>query len=141
MSKKLYRSRVDRKIAGVCGGVGEYFGVDPTLVRILAILLVFADGIGLIAYIVAWIIMPHRPFGMEETKPVYDNNQWKKFWPGVLLIGLGIIFLLKNIYWWFDFWDFFWPAILIAVGLALILHRKSGSIDTTGPIHNAGEVN
>jgi phage shock protein PspC (stress-responsive transcriptional regulator) len=59
--KKLYRSKTDRKIAGVCGGLGEYFGVDSTLVRLAAVVLIFASGAGLIAYIVAWAIIPERP--------------------------------------------------------------------------------
>ncbi|MEC9490376.1 MAG: PspC domain-containing protein [Halanaerobiales bacterium] len=59
--KKLYRSKKDRKIGGVCGGIAEYFGVDSTLVRLAAVVLIFASGAGLIAYIVAWAIIPERP--------------------------------------------------------------------------------
>lgn len=59
--KKLYRSREDKKIAGVCGGIAEYFGVDPTLVRLAAVLFIFASGAGLIAYVIAWAIIPERP--------------------------------------------------------------------------------
>jgi phage shock protein PspC (stress-responsive transcriptional regulator) len=57
--KKLLRSRNDRWIAGVCGGVGEYAGVDPNLVRLLAVVAaVFTGGTLFLAYIVAWIVMP-----------------------------------------------------------------------------------
>lgn len=57
--KRLVRSRDDRWLAGVCGGVGEYAGVDPNLVRLLAIVgAVFSAGTLLLAYIVAWIVMP-----------------------------------------------------------------------------------
>jgi phage shock protein PspC (stress-responsive transcriptional regulator) len=66
MNKRLYRSRVNSKIAGVCGGLGEYFGIDPTFVRIIAVLLIFADGVGVLAYIIAWIIMSKRPLILEE---------------------------------------------------------------------------
>ncbi|SFL86052.1 PspC domain-containing protein [Halanaerobium salsuginis] len=59
--KKIYRSRSDKKIAGVCGGIAEYFGVDSTLVRLATVLLIFASGAGLFAYIIAWAIMPERP--------------------------------------------------------------------------------
>lgn len=58
MVKKLYRSTEDRKIAGVCGGIGEYFDVDPTLVRLLAVVLVLAGGSGVLGYILAWIVVP-----------------------------------------------------------------------------------
>lgn len=58
MGKKLYRSQTDKKIAGVCGGVAEYFGIDSTLVRLGWVLFTFAGGSGILAYIIAWIIMP-----------------------------------------------------------------------------------
>lgn len=59
--KKLYRSRTDRKIAGICGGLGEYFGIDPTLVRLLFVLgLVFVGGT-LLAYIILAIVIPQEP--------------------------------------------------------------------------------
>jgi phage shock protein PspC (stress-responsive transcriptional regulator) len=70
--KKLYRSKTDRKIGGVCGGLGEYFGVDSTLVRLAAVVLIFASGAGLIAYIVAWAIIPERPNHVDvsyEARP------------------------------------------------------------------------
>ena len=60
MGKKLYKSATDRKIAGVCGGIGEYFDVDPTIIRLIWIILVLAAGTGLLAYIIAAIIMPDQ---------------------------------------------------------------------------------
>lgn len=59
-AKQLYRSERNKVIAGVCGGLGEYFNVDPTLIRLLWVFLVFAGGGGIIAYILAWIIIPPR---------------------------------------------------------------------------------
>jgi len=56
--KKLCKSSVNRKIAGVCGGIGEYLNVDPTLVRLIWVLFAFCGGCGLLAYIIAAIIMP-----------------------------------------------------------------------------------
>jgi phage shock protein C len=61
MTKKLYRSIEDRKIAGVCGGIGEYFDTDPTLIRLLVVAFVLAGGSGILAYILAWIIVPEAP--------------------------------------------------------------------------------
>jgi len=63
MSKRLYRSRKDRKIAGVCGGLAEYFNVDPVLVRILWAVLVLGAGTGILAYILFWLIVPEAPEG------------------------------------------------------------------------------
>lgn len=57
--KRLYRSRKNRMICGVCGGVGEYLNVDPTVIRLLVLLLGFT-GTGLVAYIVAAVIMPEE---------------------------------------------------------------------------------
>lgn len=60
MKKKLYRSEKDKKIAGVCGGLAEYFDIDPTLVRLAWIFLVFCVGTGILAYIIAAIIIPTK---------------------------------------------------------------------------------
>lgn len=56
--KKLERSRSDKWIAGVCGGLARYFSIDPTIIRIAFIIAVFGFGIGLLPYIVLWIVMP-----------------------------------------------------------------------------------
>jgi phage shock protein PspC (stress-responsive transcriptional regulator) len=61
MDKKLYLSDKDKKIAGVCGGIAEYFGIDSTIVRLIWVLLFFAYGSGLLAYIVCALVIPHRP--------------------------------------------------------------------------------
>ncbi|MBN2881269.1 PspC domain-containing protein [Candidatus Woesearchaeota archaeon] len=61
VKKRLYRSTKERIIAGVCGGLAEYFNLDPTLIRLAwAVLTVFSFGAGVFAYIVAWIIVPEK---------------------------------------------------------------------------------
>jgi len=63
--KRLYRSKTQRMLAGICGGIGEHFDVDPTVIRLVwAVLSLMSVGIGIIAYIIAWIIVPE-----EETPP------------------------------------------------------------------------
>jgi phage shock protein C len=137
--KRLYRSRRNRVIAGVCGGIGEYFDVDPVLIRLIAVVLLFAGGGSLIAYIVCIFVIPDQPAVSTQTAdsaappdpPVYANKpaQTGSLIAGAILIGLGAIFLMRNIpilsdyYWWFwnMGWRFFWPSILIAVGLLVIL--------------------
>lgn len=60
--KRLYRSTDDRMIAGVCGGLAEYFNLDPTVVRLIALLLLVMGGApGLLPYIILWIVVPERP--------------------------------------------------------------------------------
>jgi phage shock protein C len=62
MVKKLYRSRTDKKIAGVCGGLAEYFGVDATIIRIIAVILLLPGGLpGFLPYLILWIIVPLKP--------------------------------------------------------------------------------
>lgn len=61
MEKKLYKSNVNKKICGVCGGLAEYLNMDPTIVRLIAILLTIAGGSGVLAYIIAALIMPTNP--------------------------------------------------------------------------------
>lgn len=56
--KKLYKSNTDKKICGVCGGIAEYFNIDSTLVRLICLVLILGVGFGLLAYIVAALIMP-----------------------------------------------------------------------------------
>jgi phage shock protein PspC (stress-responsive transcriptional regulator) len=68
MAKKAYRSKKDCKIAGVCGGLAEYFNIDSTLLRIAMILLAFYGGVGLILYLIAWLLIPPNP-GEDASEP------------------------------------------------------------------------
>ena len=66
--KKLYRSRENAMLAGVCGGIGEYFDIDPTLVRLAWVVLGFCGGVGIWAYIISSVIIPQRPQYIEGEK-------------------------------------------------------------------------
>ena len=59
--KKLYLSQTDKKIAGVCGGLAEYFGIDSTIVRIIFLFMLFCVGGGLLLYLIVWIAAPNNP--------------------------------------------------------------------------------
>ena len=59
--KKLYRSETDRRVAGVCGGIAEYFGIDSTLVRLLWVIAILCLGTGLLAYLIAALVIPMYP--------------------------------------------------------------------------------
>lgn len=63
MDKKLYRSTTDKKIAGVCGGLGDYLGVDPTIIRLIWVGAVLLAGTGLLAYLIAALVIPEAPDG------------------------------------------------------------------------------
>ena len=69
--RKLYRSQTHRMVAGVAGGLGEYFNVDPTLIRVLFIALAVAGGAGLVMYVAMWIIVPEAD---EEPPPTGESS-------------------------------------------------------------------
>ncbi len=130
MEKRLYRSREDRMLAGVCGGLGEYFDIDPTWIRIGWVLLFFVEGIGLLAYIICAIVIPENPHQMKGGKKEIDigrkiedsvekvkNKNERAI--GLILILLGLIFLTENFVEWFRF-DKLWPLIVIVIGLILL---------------------
>ncbi len=75
MEKRLYRSRDDRLIFGVCGGLAKYFNIDPVIVRIIAVLLVLAsNGAGVIAYIIMAIVVPLESSQVSEPRDVIKEN-------------------------------------------------------------------
>ena len=126
MEKRLYRSRTNSMIAGICGGLGEYFNVDPTILRVVAVLLAFADGVGLLAYLIGWIIIPRRPY-MEEVVVPPEKTKLSIYLPGLALIFVGLIFLLNNLVRWFAF-HYLWPLILIVIGIVMLLKSSTGLI-------------
>lgn len=127
--RQLTRSRDDRVIAGVCGGLGRYLGIDPVLVRIAALLLIFAGGAGLVLYVIGWVAMPDEPealsIGLErsssETAPERTGGALVL---GAVFVALGVFFLVDAI--WADFlsWRYIWPVALIAVGVAVLLRPR-----------------
>jgi phage shock protein PspC (stress-responsive transcriptional regulator) len=74
MEKRLYRSRTDRVLWGVCGGLAKYFDIDPTIVRVIAVLLIFADGLGILAYIIMAIIVPLEGSKVATPREVLKEN-------------------------------------------------------------------
>ncbi len=65
--KKLMRSSTDKKIAGVCAGLADYFDMDPTVIRVLWLVAVLCAGTGILAYIILWIVLPLAPAGVIPT--------------------------------------------------------------------------
>ena len=143
MQKRLYKSEKEKMIAGVAGGLGEYFGIDPVLTRIAFVAFVFIHGVGIIAYIVLWIVMPKRSTDSPETaagsvplsrddslvrsaeaspksETVLEPGSGKAGTVmGIVLIALGLLFLLGNLVPEFGFEDY-WPLILVALGAGLL---------------------
>lgn len=151
MSTRITKSKTDKVIDGVCGGLAEYFGIDPVLVRLVFVLLVFIDGLGLVLYIILAIIMPQAEkldqspketirenvqeigervkeagegLGAALSKKTDEKPLHRGRWLGVFLILLGIFFLLDNLglIKWIDK-DLIWPIILIFIGAWLLIKR------------------
>ena len=68
MKKRLYKSRTEKTLGGVCGGIAQYFDIDPTIVRLAWLIAVFCGGGGLIAYLIAYIVIPKEPVPLIENE-------------------------------------------------------------------------
>ncbi len=141
MEKRLYRSTTDKYIGGVCGGLGEYFGIDPAIIRIIALLLIFAHGIGVIAYLVMWIAVRKRPVSVQPVQVTTSHGEfWSRYFPGGVLIFLGVVFFISTNWHWLELdeiFERFWPLILVAIGLGLILaHGRHDEVSEADQVHN-----
>jgi phage shock protein C len=143
MAKILYRSRTERMIAGVCGGLAEYFDIDPTLVRLIAVALTLAGGSGILAYFIFWLVVPQKPLNLAsvdnptmasstvETEDVdseaSNETSSAALFIGIVLTVMGFLFLVGNFISlaWFSF-SKLWPLVLIAIGIIVIL-KGTGS--------------
>ncbi|MGE5682914.1 MAG: PspC domain-containing protein [Bacillota bacterium] len=140
MRERLYRSRKDKMIAGVAGGLAEYFNIDPVIVRVCFVAAaILSGGLGIPVYILLWIVVPYKdqiyatatgtgtnapeePIGSEpagdvpvEDRPRRNGHIW-----GYILIALGCLFLADRFIPDFDASEF-WPLLLIALGAGLLL--------------------
>jgi len=143
---KLYRSETDKMIAGVAGGLGEYFNIDSSLIRILFVLITLLGGSGILLYLVLWLIIPSKvnqgkldsdtikhnvqemkeraqsfTSGIKKGHKKHDSRNWFAF----VIIILGVVFLLENLGLVEPFLiRKFWPLILIFFGLAVFFKNE-----------------
>jgi len=141
-------------IAGVCGGLGKYLGLDSTLVRLFFVLLAFASGIGGLLYLILWLIVPReglakggtveervrtgagemaeraRAMGEDLQEGVRGPTAQAGLVIGIALIVAGVFFLIENLHipwlWWLNF-DLLWPLLLVAGGVALLVRSVKGA--------------
>ena len=134
--RKLYRSQENRMIGGVCGGMAEYFNIDPNLMRLLFVVLTFFGGSGILIYIASLLIIPNNP---DQTIPEKRENVIRDkplFW-GSLLVVIGLFLLSRQLGLFYSFhfwqipWQSVWAVILIIIG-AVLLFNKSRSDKTEG---------
>jgi phage shock protein C len=121
---RLYRSRDDRVIAGVAGGIARYLGIDPVLVRLAIVALAIVAGSGVVAYLIAWLIIPEEPGTGEAeyraaTAPAASATGQTRMIVGIGLVIVGATLLAR----WAipSFNDFFWPLMVIASGVGLLI--------------------
>ena len=151
MKTRLTKSKTDKVIDGVCGGMAEYFGIDPVIVRLVFVVLIFINGIGVLLYIILAIIMPKAEsldqspretiqenvheigervkeagegLGAAFSKKTEEKHSHRAGWLGIFLILLGVFFLLDNLHLirWINK-DLLWPFIIIFIGAWLLIKR------------------
>ncbi len=149
-SRRLYRSRRERMLAGVSGGLAEYFHIDPVLVRLLFVVATIASGGGgLLAYIILAIVVPEAPRGISDDatsdlprsaaeippmEPTWSDDRQavrrRQRAAGFILLAVGVIFLLANfnIFDWGSLWRV-WPVLLVLGGVVLLLRRTGRGKD------------
>jgi phage shock protein PspC (stress-responsive transcriptional regulator) len=153
MDNKLYRSRTDSMLGGVCGGLGQYLGIDSTIVRLFFVLLAMSNGLGVLIYLLLWMIVPRqghvrgatlggiarsgageiaehaRAIGDDIRYAVSNPHPRTGIYIGAGLILLGVFYLLQSLKlsWlrWLDI-AVLWPVLLILAGLVLLFRRYRG---------------
>jgi phage shock protein C len=117
---QLRRSRQDRVLAGVCGGLGRYLNVDPVILRIVMVALIFA-GVGIPAYIIAWLVIPEE--GESEPAMRAVSSGQTVLIAGTALIALGGLLLLRPMMPWMH-QGVFWPLVVVAGGIVLVVTAR-----------------
>lgn len=139
---RLYRSQHDRILGGVAGGLGEYFGIDPILFRLLFIVFTVFGGGGILLYLLLWIIIPSEGKKTQlNEQSIRDNvdemrgqvRSWAhsigtapqdsaRSWLGILLLLLGIYFLMRNLGIFMDLpLGQLWPIALVLIGISIFM--------------------
>jgi len=143
MARTLTRDPRRAVLGGVAAGFGQYLDVDPVLVRLAFVLLAFAHGFGVLAYLVCWAVMPKeggpaaaagvpgalagaRDAAQEAARTISEGVEAGRgrLVLGYGLIGLGVVLLLHNLDWirWPDWarFEVLWPLVLVGMGVALV---------------------
>lgn len=140
-AKRLYRDENNKVVAGVAAGMAHYFEVDPVLVRLIFVALAFANGLGVLAYLILWLVVPSEAqlelSGEEAMRANLDSMRERArglgdrlrgapqgtVLVGILLVLVGGLFLLDSILPWVHM-GMLWPLALIAIGAFLLFTRR-----------------
>lgn len=142
---RLYKSNKDKVFEGVCGGIGEYFNIDPVIIRLMWVVLVVFGGTGIVAYLIAMLIIPKQPelaadevqVEPETSSETYSNRFW-----GLIMIIAGILLLfgivgpIAGVFAGIAMamGHVLWPVIFIGLGLYLYLNQSETG-ETNSPLH------
>lgn len=129
--KRLYRSRDEQVIGGVCMGLSHYFDVDVTLIRLIWVVLALVGGSGVLAYFIAWIIIPEG----SESGEVIEVSQGSSSTGvsgdtrtiGMVVIAIGVFLLLRNFFNIQFFRFYFWPIALVLLGVFIMFGGLRGA--------------
>ncbi len=141
--KRLARSRTDYMIGGVSGGLGKYFNIAPTIVRLVFVLLAVSGGSGVLLYFILWIVMPRedllesqgplsgdefgrraRQMGDEMRQVASQPNPRTAQFLGIALVVVGLIYLVQALHIpWLDWFNsqIAWPLVLVLAGGLLLV--------------------
>lgn len=144
MNARLTRSRTNCMLGGVCGGLGQYLGIDPTFVRIFFVLLFVMDGAGVLIYLLLWVLVPRedqiaadgsstapadfsgkmRQTGVEIGEAARRPNPKAGIYIGIALVVGGLLYLLEALNLPYMHWfthELLWPVLIIAGGAVLLV--------------------
>lgn len=153
--KRIYRAKSDRMIGGVCAGVAQHFNIDVTVVRVVWAIAVIWGGVGLVAYILGWIIVPENPDSEQSSDKAECASNSGLVW-GVILLAFGCLFLVRQLdlfdfrwyrfrhigNWWpghYGFGELVLPILIILVGIVyLVSAMKKGNPESARAEKPAG---
>ncbi len=144
--KRIYRSKEDRIIAGVCGGFAEYLGIDPTIVRLVWIFFTIFGGMGILAYIFSIILITENDNSKAKEIKAEDDYDEKLILWGVVIIIVGILLFFRHQPMMGMMWHAFsgnWFNILFAIGLIgigiyILVNRKDDNKNTLSNLRISG---
>jgi phage shock protein C len=125
-NKVLERSESNRVVAGVCGGLGEFLGIDPNIVRWAFVIFTLFGGSGVLVYLVLWLLIPSPTGALVDKKNLEESVAKVKTYAenhnpgkilGLFLLVIGFIFLLDNLGIHFFYLNRLWPLVLVGLGI------------------------
>ena len=129
--RQLVRRRQDRVLAGVAGGLGDYFGIDPVIFRLVFVAAAIAGGTGLIAYLAAWLLIPEASGEGDPAPSPRRAPERPQAWIGIALLVVGAAMLFGQVGWWGP--DVLWALALIGIGILLFRNDQERRTEGASP--------